>query len=320
MNSSGAWACVYDSRIIGNSAPEGTAAYADFDTQIGTNDTGSVFSLNPAAQEANLLDDSICGLEESAASLGAVACAADAPCNEVSANTGVDNNNQPSGSILYSGNNSDIELYQATMRSNSAMHGFNAAASNQLTLQTCLMADNTFAQQAILATGGTPVVINSCTLVNDIIDATHVIKIDSTSTLTMLDDIVDEAGTLTLDQPGSLSGNSNLNVSYVLSNDATTFPSSSNIVQGDPLFVNVASANYHLQAYVQNGVVTASPAIDFALPITGDDRDLDGLPFDQDVPQVANRFGVRDLGAYEMQPIVDRIFTDGFGDPISIVY
>jgi hypothetical protein len=45
--------------------------------------------------------------------------------------------------------------------------------------------------------------------------------------------------------------------------------------------------------------------VDFAVPVSGDDRDLDGLPRDQDVAPRIDRSGVRDLGAYERQSVGD---------------
>jgi len=77
----------------------------------------------------------------------------------------------------------------------------------------------------------------------------------------------------------------------------------------DPLFIDATNASvgerdYHLRAYVQNGSVVASPAIDFAPPVAGDDRDLDDKPYDQDVPLVSDYQGV---------------FGDAFGDPLSLV-
>jgi hypothetical protein len=47
---------------------------------------------------------------------------------------------------------------------------------------------------------------------------------------------------------------------------------------------------------------------------------MDSNPRNQDVPFVANRFGMSDVGAYEMQPIADRIFADAFGDATSLVH
>jgi hypothetical protein len=100
----------------------------------------------------------------------------------------------------------------------------------------------------------------------------------------------------------------NLDVRYVLSNDVATLPASTGVVQGTPLFADVASGDYHLQKN--------SPGLDFAPPVAGDDRDLDGLPRDQDLPSVPNQYGVRDLGAYERQlrycGASDTVFCDGF--------
>ncbi len=106
----------------------------------------------------------------------------------------------------------------------------------------------------------------------------------------------------------------------MLSNDITTLPGSITIIAGDPLFADSRNGNYRLQAFVQNGHVTHSLAIDFSATVIADLIDLDGNNFGQDVPTVPNIFGPHDLGAYEMRPIPGRIFADGFGDAISIVY
>jgi hypothetical protein len=67
-----------------------------------------------------------------------------------------------------------------------------------------------------------------------------------------------------------------------------------------PRFVDPARGDYRLRA--------ASPAIDYAAPIVGDDRDAYGLPRDQRIEGVPRAPGqVRDLGAFErpeMQPLV----------------
>ncbi|MCB1570107.1 MAG: hypothetical protein KDI72_03405, partial [Xanthomonadales bacterium] len=118
-----------------------------------------------------------------------------------------------------------------------------------------------------------------------------------------------------IDQPGNnalgYGGNPNdLLVGYVLSSDVTTLPAVAGVALGRPTYVNAAAGNYRL--------ALNSLGIDFAPPIVGDDRDLDNNPHDQDLPEVGNLFGVRDLGAYERQRSCgagDTIFCDGFGDP-----
>ena len=67
----------------------------------------------------------------------------------------------------------------------------------------------------------------------------------------------------------------------------------------DPKFVNSDADDFHLQP--------TSPALDFA-PISTPDQplDLDGLPRNQNLSTVTDRFGPRDLGAYERQPCSGR--------------
>jgi hypothetical protein len=104
----------------------------------------------------------------------------------------------------------------------------------------------------------------------------------------------------------------------VVSNDVSTLPPSSPGVQPitGPMFVDAAHGNYRLMAFVQDGLVIASPTMDYTE--AAGDVDLDGNPYDADVPLV-DHGGVRDLGAYEGQPITDRIFGDAFGDALSLL-
>jgi hypothetical protein len=80
--------------------------------------------------------------------------------------------------------------------------------------------------------------------------------------------------------------------------------------------VDTDKRDYPLVAYVQNDKVTASHAIGARAA----DRRRRRRPADQDVSGVGNNVLVRDLGAYEAQPIADRIFADAFGDRASLVH
>ena len=183
-------------------------------------------------------------------------------------------------------------------------------------LTSCLISSNNNSRELIYVSGNaTPLTIGNCTLAADIINASHVIHDESD--FTMIDSIIYELGTLAIDYSGNPD---NFVVHNVLSNDISTLPNASDVITGDPMFVNAAGGDFHLLAYKQGGSVFGSPAIDFAPPVVGDDRDLDGNPRDQDVPSFANLFGDRDLGAFEAQPIVDRVFADAFGDRIALTY
>ena len=93
------------------------------------------------------------------------------------------------------------------------------------------------------------------------------------------------------------SGNpANLVVQYVMAITRVGLPAGPTVLFGqDPRFVSYDADDFHLQP--------TSPALDFA-PARATDTtvDLDGSPRNQDLSTVANRFGTRDLGAYERQP------------------
>ncbi len=296
--------CAWDFHIHDNIAPEGSAIYGD-----GGSAAAAFVVLNTA-------QPGVCSARPSA--LGAVACNPSPNCNSIDGNAAldVDNHNTPTqGSAIL------IQSYfvgdRFSLRNNLGGHTFRVVGDDVLaTLQNCLITGNSNSRELIYASGnGTPITINNCTLAADIINASYVIHDESDFTLT--DSIIDEAGTLAIDYSGNPD---KFVVQYVLSNDTTTLSNGTDVISGDPMFVNAAGGNFHLQAYKQNGSLIASPAIDYAPPVVGDARDLNNNPHDQDVPSISNRFGVRDLGAYEAQPISDRIFADAFGDPVPIAF
>ncbi len=312
--------CAYNFRIDGNTAPEGAAIYLDFDTAFNEENEGGFAVLNTS--DPTGLN---CGPDKPS-DFGAVACAADAPCNELSGNETLDAQSNPNdGAILFSASEAAFYGEGITIHGNQAghaMHGVGDSSSDGgdafFSLYASLIADNSFSAEAIFGESA-GVTLNNCTIAHDDILASHVINIDSDSFLTLHDDIIAEADTLALEQPGG----AQLDVHYVLSNDISTLPVSVNVISQDPMFVNPSAGNYHLQAYLQNGRLTASRAIDFA-PLSESNYDdvtydINGIPYGQDVPLVPNAYGTRDLGAFEAQPITDRIFGDGFGDPVSLL-
>ena len=314
--------CAQDFRINENSAAEGAALFIDVDGSCSLPcfnllNTGKVYLNTMQCREA--------------ADLHAVPCAADTPCNEISGNTAATGTTASvvyiaGGGITYA----EVDAERLVMHENVTgylFHSGNDAAGN-FNLSNLLTGGNSLTNEMIRMEGEhNTLVLQQSTLAPDIINSTHVIKLDnsdSATTLTLLNSIIDEPGTLTLNYPGSLNSNSNLNTGNIISNDVSTLPGNVRTQLGTPLFVDgdnpdASKRNYHLLAYIQNGQVTASPGIDFAEAGSGDGSDLDGNPYDQDVPLVPNFAGPRDLGAYEAQPIADRIFGDAFGDRLSLV-
>ena len=310
--------CAYNYRIDSNTAPDGAAIYADSDDG-NVRLYGSSVYFNPGND---------CG-PESPASLGAVACAVGTPCNEVSDNDAVDGVGNPSGAIISMNTYLALAIERLEMRGNHAAQMITAddpwgPTTNYL--HGCLIADNHSAHELIHSDSGysgDALTIANCTLANNTIDNGYAIYAVNLFTLT--DTIIDQPGIYTMDHVESdcETAPCMLSASYLMSNDISTLPSSSNILAispGDPLFVDSANGNYHLPAYQQNGVI-ASRAIDFAPTVSGNAaHDLDGNAYDQDVPAVPDLYGSRDLGAYEAVPITDRVFADAFGDRISLVH
>jgi hypothetical protein len=322
-NSSEARLCAYNFRLDGNTAADGAAIYADAASASGQPDHGSAMYINLPIQNPPL-----CGTA-TPATFGAVACAADAPCNAVSANRAEQIDTTPTSGatiLVHAGlldgerislqHNQGGELIHATG---------NASTYPVVALASCLTSSNAFSGDLIVAEYAA-VELENCTMAGDIFLAFgpafvhHLIYLDANSYLIMHDSIVDETNLLTLDQPGNVNDPTHITVTNLLSNDITTLPSSPTIIAGDPLFTDTRNGNYRLKAFVQNGHVTHSPAIDFSATTIANLTDLDGNAFGQDVPAVPNNLGPRDLGAYEMRPVSGRIFADGFGDAISIVY
>lgn len=306
--------CAHDYRIDGNVAMEGAAIYADTDSSVASAAQGGFILLEAGGYD-------FCN-PETPESLGAVACTLGASCNMIDGNQAIDinNNSQPTdGATIFEQDGSQLFADRLMLRGNSGGYVLrNTGGSNipvNVRLSNCLFADNQLTHELIFGDSGAGLSMDNCTLANDGIGSVDVILNENAVTIT--NSIIDEASHGTLHYLGDAG---NRHVSYVMSNDITTLPADPSIIADDPLFIDMAHGDYRLKATKLGNTITASPAIDFAAPVAGDDRDIAGNPHDQDIGAIVDRFGVRDLGAYEMQPITDRIFADSFGDPISIVY
>jgi predicted outer membrane repeat protein len=294
-------ACAFDYRIDDNLAPDGAAAYADWDTNVALGeDFGSGILLNGS---------DTCG-PEAPSDLGAVPCAPDTPCNQMRGNIAADANAVPTGGAvilvgnagLFSANRLDLRDSEAGTLFTGYEGGF---FGSTIDLNNCVIADNHTQHELVHLVDGTLHVYN-CTVSHDAIDNGYLFYAEDgeSTVIRIIDDILDESGILTLDYTGDPS---RVTVRDVLSNDVSTLPSASDIVAGTPTFVDAASGDYHLQS--------ASLGVDFAPAGTG--VDLDGHARTVDIPGVPNVFGALDLGAYEISLActnADTIFCDGFDD------
>jgi len=286
--------CAFDFRIEDNAAVDGSAIYLNSESFLDLY-SGSKAALNSTGFFTG------CTTRP-----GALRCATGVPCNTVNGNNAVTIGGQPTlGATVRLLARSGFIANRFEMRRNRGGSAIRTSSGDFTTaiLDTCLIADNQITRQLIRGESDSNVEISGCTLARNTIGSTDVLH--SEESLRVIDSIIFQPGNLILAHSGPAVS---LTLRNLLLSEIVSMPNGPTVLPGDPLFVDAANGNYRLRL--------ASPAIDFAPPVVGDDRDLDNLPRDQQTLCVPDRFGVRDLGAYERQPvpneICDLIFRDNF--------
>lgn len=305
-------ACLSNFRISANTAPDGPAIYADYDSDAVGVDNGGYVQINRSLQVAA---DEKCEPGTSAG-LGEVACAPGVACNEIADNIAQDGSGQPTGgSVLFVGHEAELAVDRLAMRRNSGGMLIRQVGEGDpglipqtgTPLRNCLLVDNTAGGDLISAElySSSPLELESCTIANNAIGGTAVMHYEDG--LKLLDTLVDQAGKPTAD------GITTKSAQYVLATEISTLPADVTVQQlvADAKFADPANGDYHLQL--------TSPAVDYAGGIGG--SDLDGYPRDVDLAAKANAFGPRDIGAYERQSdyacdnAPDALFCSGFDPP-----
>ena len=298
--------CGANFRIDNNLALNGAAIYSD--------EEDNAFIYHGSGVVLGLAG---CGGPESVQSLGGVACTLGADCNLIDGNIA----SQSSGAMLLAQDDSNLTLNHVVMRGNEADYMIRVIGTGISDLENALIVDN-HAHLAIISAEhdsasapNAPSRIDSCTIANNTVDGSYVIR--NGLGLTLTNSIIDVAATATLDYSGDAS---NLHVSYTLVDDNVGLPADPTITVGVPTFVDAASGDYRLRYSRAGGVTTKSLGLDYAPAIVGDDRDVRSAPHDQNLAGVADIYGPRDLGAIEMQNYADRVFIDTFGDDVMLAY
>ncbi len=304
--------CASNFRIDNNLAKEGTAIYSDEENATLSGARGGQVNLNGAQ----------CG-SLSRASLGAVACTRGIECNVIDANIAADVSTIPltstTGATILMQTESDLATDRLVLRDNVGGYVLRVLGNRLASINRTLIVNNQVSQDLIWhqydSLGLNEVMtIDNTTIANNQIGG-YVIR--DQLALNMFRTIIDQPDADTILFTGNTS---NLNVSYVLADDAIGFPADVTNRIGQPNFIDAAHGDYRLRYSRQGGAVTASLGLDFAPAIDGDDSDIRNLKYDQDLTAQPNVYGMRDLGVYEMQPYTDRIFFDGFGDAVLLAY
>lgn len=277
--------CAYDTRIDGNFAVDGGAIYADsafgtlgdFGTSAGFNrDTGYPgFCTRPS---------------------GSLRCAAGVPCNTIEGNRTQNVNGTPTpGSAVLIQNHSAFEAARASIRDNHGAHAIRGFDS-LIELDALVFGDNDVSGALLRMEDGAALHMSESTLAGNAIAAPQVISIDGDLELT--NTILWQEGKTSLTQSAG-----SRTVSQVIASEVASLGGGAQIKP--PRFVDPERGDYRLRA--------ASPAIDIAPVIAGDDRDADGLPRDRRLPVVPRGDGfVRDLGAYERQAVAPLLLNTDF--------
>lgn len=275
--------CGFGYEISNNVAQEGTAIYDDTSNENGSR----VFLVREG------LTSNSCALE-TPASLGAMECPIDQPCNTIDSNVAQTSDGSATGGaaiLMQSGARLSMEAVQISRNHGGyALRSFSDSRGDPSDLSGCVVDDNTLTQGVVRTQEGGSVTMRGCTVAENIVTNNgSVFSVDGRFTL---------AGSL-LWQPGlSLlaPGWDTLTVGNVMANDVSTLGGGRPDVVAvtDPRFKNPAQRNYRL--------TPASPAVDFAVPPAGTgDFDFDHRPR---IVGLSRPDRPLDLGAYELQSLV----------------
>lgn len=166
-----------------------------------------------------------------------------------------------------------------------------------LLLRNSLIVGNTLSQELLRAQDESEVSLIDSTIAGNNIGAAHVLAVS--------DELVVQRSIIW--QPGKVShAGPTPSIEWTIASEAESLGGGPGAIVADPRFVDAARNDYRLRA--------ASPAIDYAPPVIGDDRDVHGLPRDQDMPVVPSPVleRVRDVGAFERQSLQPFVLNGDF--------
>lgn len=217
----------------------------------------------------------------------------------MTANLAVDVNNNPTGGAIVEVTPSARANFSRTLIQGNVGGAILQADSTDtavpMTLNHSLISGNTLQRDVVEIANSGPMFILGSTIAGNAIAGTRVIS--AAGSLTLQQSIIWQPGK----QTAQLGGSSSLD-DIIASELPSIGGGGPSIIYADPRFIDPAHADYHLQA--------ASPAVDFA-GVTST-TDLEGHVHNKDMTLVTDRYGVGDIGAYELQSIGNLVLDPGF--------
>lgn len=300
-------ACVFGGYIEDNVAANGAAVYLDVQDNLLDPDTGGSLIVRrwPAGGTPDP-QGAWCGPEHPQ-ELGAVPCAAGAPCNAISGNrVEGPGGAAASGAILLAQRESRLSLREVSITGNSATNVLRAF-SDGATGTNFLIAGNTVSGALLRYADSGRLNLRDVTIAGNTIGGTHVVQADDARGGSIARSIIWQPGKLTLAYPGG-GANAAITIDKSLVSDRSTLPDGPNYLNGEPRFNDPLIGDWRLRI--------SSAAVDAALPEAGDDRDIGGDPRDQMIRPLPNEL-VRDAGAHERQRNAPLLVNGGFYGTLS---
>ncbi len=206
-------------------------------------------------------------------------------------------NVQTGGGIVVVSEAGRSEISRTIIQDNVAGTVLRADASDDavtVSLNHSLVTNNTMVRGIVESLNGAPINILGSTITNNTLSGNVVIAVDSK--LQLKQTIVWQPGK----QTAQISGPRDID--DVIASELASLINSTSVISSNPRFIDPGHDDYHVQA--------ASPAVDFA-GVTNTNG-VDGKKHDKDMALVGDRYGVGDIGAYELQGIGNLVLDPGF--------
>lgn len=246
---------------------------------------------------------------------GAAPCPIGQPCGRIVGNVALDAGGNPTQGALIRAESNTIVLigdhpFGVTPRGGLLIQdnrggrlvdSDGSGGDQTVMLRNALVAGNEFGLGVVRAQGNGRLRVRDVTVAGNAIAAGPLIAATGRSVV-LGRSILWQPGRATLARSGGT-----LSIETLIASELASLGAAVDAFDLPPRFIDPERDDYRLRA--------ASPAVDIAAPVDGDDRDVHGLQRDLDLPAVANGVGMRDIGAFERQGLAPLLLAGTFDDP-----